>query len=76
MGENGKKGGSEIWRRRQEMAELEKWGLRIVVQQKTQKVKELKDELINRKSRVMELIKGAEKYFLTGDLASWPENCR
>ncbi len=41
-----------------------------MVQQKTQKVKELKDELINRKSRVMELIKGAEKYFLTGDLAS------
>ena len=61
-----KKGGSEIWRRRQERAELEKGGLRILLQQKTQKVKELKFELINRKSRVMEL--EAEKLFLTVDL--------
>ncbi len=64
-GRKRKKGGSEIWRRRQERAELEKGGLRILLQQKTQKVKELKDELLNRKSRVMEL--EAEKFFLTGD---------
>jgi hypothetical protein len=65
-GKKRKKGGSEIWRRRQERAELEKGGLRILLQQKTQKVKELKFELLNRKSRVMEL--EAEKLFLTVDL--------
>ena len=63
-GSNGRKrekGGSEIWRRRQERAELEKGGLRILVQQKTQKVKEPKDEVLNRKARVMAL--EAEKFF-------------
>jgi hypothetical protein len=60
-GRKREKGGSEIWRRRQERAELEKGGLRILVQQKTQKVKEPKDEVLNRKARVMAL--EAEKFF-------------
>ena len=64
-GRKRKKGGSEIWRRRQERAELEKGGLRILLQKKTRKVKELKDEVLNRKARVMEL--EAERFFLTGD---------
>ncbi len=65
-GRKRKKRGCEIWRNRQQMAEQEKGGLRILLQQKKEKLKELRDELSNRKSRVMEL--EAEKYFLMADL--------
>ncbi len=68
-GRKRKKGGCEIWRNRQQMAEQEKGGLRILLQQKKEKLKELRDELSNRKSRLMKL--EAEKYFLVADLCCY-----
>jgi hypothetical protein len=65
-GRKRKKNGCEIWRNRQQIAELEKGGLRILLQQKKSQLQELRDELSNRKSRVMEL--EVEKYFLVADL--------
>ncbi len=65
-GRKRKKNGCEIWRNRQQIAEVEKGGLRILLQQKKEQLKELRDELSNRKSRVMEL--EAEKYFLVADV--------
>ena len=61
-----KKSWCEVWRNRQHIAEVEKGGLRMLLQQKKSQLKELRVELSNRKSRVMDL--EAEKYFLAADL--------
>jgi hypothetical protein len=55
QGETGrkrKKGGSEIWRNRQQIAELEKGGLRILLQQKKSQLQELRDELRARSRKI------------------------
>ena len=65
-GRKRKKSGCEVWRNRQHIAEVEKGGLRMLLQQKKSQLKELRVELSNRKSRVMDL--EAEKYFLVADL--------
>ena len=54
-GRKRKKSGCEVWRNRQHIAEVEKGGLRMLLQQKKSQLKELRVELSNRKSRVMEL---------------------